>query len=970
MTAARQRESRSAVHSMHDASALHVSRGNGSNGNDDHPLRVVPRDRSAPADLTRVSLPPWRGWRGVVAYLLAGAIAIVLVAIFKLPMLAANVHVNIWWFESLGMGDVYGRIWSTQKDLFLVFFFICYVAFTAVYLATRALTYRPGPDPVARWIGSVSALTVGFLAAAIAMAIANAMAGEWQQYLLASHGQTFGLGDPVHHRDIGFYVFTLPWRQTLSNFAVGLLVLCALEIGGLAGIYTLTSPYQTAAGDIRRLIAIGSLFGAVLFGFLAWRNFYLNPYDLQQPGTVYGGGATFVHSSLWWYPIVGVVEIVTALVLLVNTVIRRAGLAWIAVLPMVVGIASSAGQGIFQKFVVAPNELAAEYAYLGWTLNSTRHAYGLDQWKVREYTPHTLTQSDVSANGETVNDTRIADTGAFTQVIQQRQENRIYYSFNTANIDRYPVNGRERQVLLAARELDYTKLPAQTWVNEHIKFTHGYGLTMSPANTVTRDGQPVLWVQNVPVQETIAGLPPVTQPRIYFGQDTESWVLVNATTPEFDSSTADQDTSYRYQGPDGVAVGSGLRRLTLSWVLEGGFPFVNKLNISSYIRPSTRIMMHRDIVDRTQTIAPWLTLDSSPYLVLRNNGSLVWMLDGLTSTDSYPYSDPTGGINYQRNSVKIVLDAYTGRPTFYAFDPGDPILRAWSSVFPGLIHPFSQMPADLKAHIKYPDDYLNWQTSAYQRYHVTDITSYYNSDNEWSVESSTIYNWIDGASETNRLEPIWTLARLFGEPHSSFFSILPFSVRGKAPMAGYIAANNNTYQVTTLDMPRGAQTMGVTQFESLFQQAPTISSTLTLLDQHGSQVVLGQGVILPVGKALLYVKPLYLRSASQQTLPQLIRVVVGTQNAVNWGYTLRDALNNLLTQGDISNVGQPGSQPTGPPATPPSTGTRYSRMSTPQLVRLATSYYQAAERTASLSEKDRDLKQVGLILQELLHRQR
>jgi uncharacterized membrane protein (UPF0182 family) len=952
-----------------------MSRRPPSNGNGNGAIRIIEGGGGGNfSDLSRIRLPFLSGWRAALGYAAAGLIAVVVVGIFNLPLLAAHVHVNIWWFESLQLGDVYGRIWNTQRNLFLVFFAITYIFETAIFVATRLLTYRPGPDQIAHWVGSALTLATGFVAALFAILVGHIMAGEWQQFLLATHSQSFGVADPIHNRDVGFYVFQFPWRETLSNLAVGLLFLGAFELAGLAFIFTVTSPYQNLRIDVRRVLSIGCLFAAVLFGVLAWRNFYLNPFYLDQTGRVYGGGATFVHASLWWYPIVGVVEIVTALVLLANVFLRRMALVWIAVLPIVVGIASSAGQGIFQKFVVAPNELNAEYTYLGWTVANTRHAYGMDQWAVKEYTPHALTPGDLASNAATVGDVRIADSGAFTQFMRQRQENRTYYSFNTANIDRYIVGGTQRQVLLAAREMDYPKLPleSQTWVNEHIKFTHGYGLTMAPANTVTPDGQPVLWIQNVPVQVTTPGLPPVTEPRIYFGQNTDSWVLVHATTPEFDSSTADRDLSYNYSGPDGVLVGSGLRRLTLSWIVEGGFPFFNKLNISSYVGPHTRILLHRDIVDRIQTIAPWLTIDSSPYLVVRRNGSLVWMLDGITSTDRYPYSDPTDGENYERNSVKIVLDAYTGRPTFYAFDASDPILRAWSAIFPGLIHPFSQMPLDLRAHIKYPDDYLNWQATAYQRYHVTDITSYYNGDNQWDVESATTYDWDAQATAQQRVDPIWTVARLFGERHDSFYSVLPFSVSGKATMAGYLAADNNTYHVTALDMPRGAQTLGITQFESLYNQAPIISSTLTLLDQHGSQVVPGQMVVLPVGKALLYVKPLYLRSQGSQTLPQLIRVVVGTQNAVNWGYTIQNALNNLLTRGDISNVNQtnpnPSPSPTPSPTTvtttPPPSG-RYSKLTDTQLISLAQYYYNLAQNTPSLSAKDRDLKQVGIILATL-----
>jgi uncharacterized membrane protein (UPF0182 family) len=753
-----------------------------------------------------------------------------------------------------------------------------------------------------------------------------------------------------------------------------MLVLGALEIAALATTYTLISPFQTERSDLRRIVAIGSLFAAALFGYLAWRNFFLNPYNLDRPGTAFGGGATFVHSALWWYPIVGVVQALAAVILLVNTVLRRIGLTAVALVPIAVAIAAGAGQGVFQRFVVAPNELSAEYRYLGYTIDFTRRAYGMDGWKAREYTPHALTPTDVSRDSATIADARIADLGAFTQVMRQRQENRTYYTFNQADIDRYALPGSLRQVLLAAREMAFWQLPgqAQTWVNQHVKFTHGYGLTMAPANTVTADGQPVLWIQNIPVQETQGGLPGVSQPRIYFGEYTDSWVVVNATTPEFDSSQADQDTTYRYAGPDGVPVGSGLKRLSIAWALEGGFPVFDKLNISGYIRPSTRIMLHRTIMDRVHTIAPWLELDSDPYLVLRKDGHLVWMIDGMTSSDHYPYSDPTEGDNYRRNSVKVVLDAYTGRTTFYAFDPGDPILRAWSAIFPGLLHPLSSMPADLRAHIKYPDSYLTWQALAFRRYHVTDITSYYNGDNQWDIESSSSYNWDDGQTETGALAPVWTTARLFGQKSDSFFSILPFSVRGKATMAGYLAADNNTYHVTALDMPRGAQTMGATQFESLYQQAPTISSTLTLLDQTGSQVVPGQLLILPVDKALLYIKPLYLRSTGEHTLPQLIRVVVGTQNAVNWGYTLQDALHNLETQGDISAIpatqpGQPGVAPSPTPGPAPSSG-KYARLSDAALIALADRYYAEAQSTPSLTEKDRDLKQVGIILRILQQR--
>ncbi len=943
---------------------------------DDELLRIITVRRGAAGGQVRPKLPDLIGTRSVLSYFLLGLVAVLLALVFRGLLLAAHVHLNIWWFEGLGLGNVYGRIWGTERNLFLIFTPLTYLLFTVIFFATRALTFRPGTDEAARSVDSLLTLGVGFFAALIAMLIGHTMASEWQQYLLATHRQSFGLGDPLHHLDIGFYVFTIPWRETLGNYAVGVLLLAGFELALLAGVYTVTSPFETMENDTRRMVAIGSLFGAVLFLYFAWRNFFLNPYELNQTGTAYGGGATFAHASLWWFPIVGVVQIVAALVLLANTGLRRITLTSVAALPVAVSIFAAAGQGIFQKFAVAPNELTAEYQYLGYTLGSTRHAYGMDRWHAREYTPRSLTSADVTSNPAAVSDARIADTGAFTQVMRQRQENRTYYGFNTADIDRYAINGKVRQVLLAGRELDYTKLPlaAQTWVNQHIKFTHGYGLTMAPANTVTRDGQPRLWIQNVPVQETTTGLPAVTEPRIYFGENTNSWILTNTSTTEFDSSTADQDTSYRYHGPDGVTVSGGLKRLTLAWLQEGGFPFFDKLNISSYVKPATRLLLRRNIYDRVQTVAPWLQIDSNPYLVLRTNGTLVWMMDGMTSTDHYPYSDPTNGVNYMRNSVKITLDAYTGRPTLYAFDQTDPILHAWSAVFPGLLHPFSEMPADLRAHIKYPDDYLNWQAAAYGRYHVTSVTSYYNGDNQWDTEQASTYDWnIDDTPQVT-LNPIWTVARLFGEKHDSFYSILPFSVHGKATMAGYLAADNNTYTVNALDMPRGAQTMGVTQFESLYNQAPAISSALTLLDQRGSQVVPGQMLILPVGKSLLYIKPLYLRSASSQTLPQLVRVVVGTQNEVNWGYGLRDALNNLLTQGDISNVSPSGAtttQPTPAPTTGrgvPPAASAYTTLSNARLIALAEQYYNAAQRTPSLSQKDQDLKQVGAILRVLMNR--
>lgn len=908
-----------------------------------------------------------------ILYLAAGALLVLFAAVFVFLLLAVNVHVNIWWFESIGLGSVYGRIWSTQKYLFLIYGILTYLFLTLIFFGTRAGTFRPGPSENGRAVDRLLTGGVGLAAMTAALLAGAAMAGEWQTYLLAHNSQSFGVLDPIHHRDLGFYIFAMPWRETLGTFAVTILVLGAFELAVLATVYTITSPYETERGDIRRIIAVGSLFASVLFGYFAWRNFYLYPNNLDQPGRAYGGGATFVHSSLWWYPVVGGVEVLAALVLLANALLRRIAPLCVALLPVVVGISAGAGQGIFQKFVVAPNELSAEYRYLGYSLNFTRRAYGMDRWAVREYTPSALSAADVAGDRAAVSEARIADTGVFTQVIRQRQENRLYYAFNTANIDRYVVGGQLRQVVVAARELQFNQLSpqAQTWVNAHIKFTHGYGLAMAPANTVGPTGQPVLWIENVPVHETIRGLPAVSQPRIYFGQSTDAWVLVHATTPEFDSSTADHDLSFSYGGPDGIPVGSGLKRLSLSWAVEGGVPFFNKLNISNYIGASTRILLHRDIVDRVQTIAPWLILDSSPYLVLRPDGTLVWMMDGITHTDHYPYSEPTGGDNYRRNSVKIVVDAYTGRTSFYAFGAPDPILRAWSSVFPGLIQPFSHMPRDLVAHIKYPDDYLNWQANAYQRYHVTDVTSYYNSDNEWDVESAQIYNWDDGQLETDVLNPIWTVTRLFGSKHDSFYSILPFSVRGKETMAGYVAADNNTYRVTALDMPRGAQTMGVTQFQSLYQQAPAISSTITLLDQHGSQVVPGQILILPVGRSLLYIQPLYLRSSGTQSLPQLNHVVVGSQNEVNWNDSVSSAVRNLLTSGDISSrnalTGAPPS--VGPSASAPrANSTSLSRLSTPQLIARATALYRAAESTPSLTAKDRDLRQLGDILVVLQRR--
>jgi uncharacterized membrane protein (UPF0182 family) len=611
--------------------------------------------------------------------------------------------------------------------------------------------------------------------------------------------------------------------------------------------------------------------------------------------------------------------------------------------------------GLIQRFGVAPSELSRETPYIKNEIQFTRQAYGLGDIQDRQFTPQdTLTADVVARNPETVLNARIWDPQlALPLTLEVNQSLRSYYNITDIAVDRYQLGDQYLQLLLAARELNPTNLPprAQNWVNLKLQYTHGYGVVAARANQATGDGDPVLTLQNIPAQ----GSPAVSQGGIYFGRHTTGYVLADSKQPELDYPLPQGEQDTHWTGHTGVALASALR--TLAFAIR--FGDINLL-ISPQLTPQTQVLFNRAVQDRVSALAPFLQFDQDPYVVVVD-GHIYWILDGYTVTDHYPYSDmspdtigPFVNVNYARNSVKVVVDAYSGATTFYQIDNRDPLANTYAAMFPGLFKPFNQMPAGLQAHIRYPRDLFNLQAEEYQLYHMTDPTIFYTKEDQWDIAKENL-GQTGGPSP---IRPFYVIMRLPGEPKEEFVTILPYTPRGKTNMIAYLAARSDQPDYGTLfdfRFPKDVLVTGPQQIEANIDQDATIKSQFTLLSTGtGSSVIRGNLLVLPIETSLLYIEPVYLEATSVQK-PQLKKVIAATGSKVVMDDTLDKALADLLGQPT------PPTTPTGPTTAPP-TGT------VAQLIADANLHYnnaQAALTRGDLGTYASEMKIVGRDLQQL-----
>ena len=759
---------------------------------------------------------------------------------------------------------------------------------------------------------------VGIGSLVVSLMISLAGSSEWMRWLQFRNAVPFGTADPILGYDIGFYVFRLPLLDLAQQVAIAVVVVALMGSAAayvLAGALNFTKRGGVSVAGKARLHL--SLLAAALFVLLAVGAYLQIPHflvDVTRPGIVPGASYTDVMARMPAARVLMVVSLVSA-----GLAAYHAFSAAVWPVPLAIGLylITSVGGSLYaagvQRFVVSPNEQAAETPYMTHNIAATRAAFNLAAVRTRNFSGDAaLTRDDIDRNADTLKNVRLWDHQQLLETFGQIQELRTYYDFASVDNDRYTINGELRQVMLSARELNSESLPNRTWINEHLTFTHGYGVTLGPVNEVTAEGLPILFVKDIPPQSSVPADLDVKEPSIYFGELTKNYVLVNTNAKEFHYSTAEgeQNVETVYRGADGVRIGGLARRLLFSV----GFQSLQIL-FSNDITSESRVLYHRNITDRVTTIAPFLRYDEDPYLVVSSDGRLYWIRDAYTTTAQYPYSAPSaGGINYIRNSVKVIIDAYNGTTEFYVSDPRDPMAQTLARAYPGLLRPLDTMRADLRQHLRYPETIFAIQAAMFSTYHMTNPVVFYNKEDQWEIPA------VDIEGNPQLMQPYYTIMRVPGEAHAEFIQMLPFTPARKDNLAAWMAARSDPErygQLEVFEFPRQTIVYGPRQIIARINQDQVISPQITLWNQQGSQVIQGTLLVIPVGEALLYVRPLYLR-ASGGRIPALNRVIVAYKDQIVMEPTLEAALDRIFVRGGAGarHPGMPTSTSAAPPTAP------------------------------------------------------
>jgi uncharacterized membrane protein (UPF0182 family) len=742
---------------------------------------------------------------------------------------------------------------------------------------------RGAVDPFAGWILLILSVIVAFNVGA-------AMAGNWEVFRLAMAGKTFGAPDPQFGLDIGFFVFNLPALRILSDWLFGVLVLTLL-LTLVAHLYEGgIRPAERFQGfDPHVKAHVSVLLGLIVASraFDYWLSIY--ELDFSPRGQVLGASFTDVNAQIPAYWILMVIAVGVGILLMLN--LRFKG--WkLPLIGLSVWIGASILVGVIypeviQGLQVAPNELAFEKPFIQRNITATRDAFDLESVVATGFpAAFDLTAADIAEATSTVKNIRLFDPNVVVDSYKQLQEIRFYYDFQDVDIDRYVVDGVRRQMLISAREMNVTQLTAtaKTWINRHLVYTHGYGVVASPVNEVSREGLPLFFIKDLPPKSSVDLT--VTVPGIYFGEETSDYAIVDTTQKEFDYPVGGENATTAYKGGNGIPVGSLADRLAFA-IVKGDVEIL----FSSAITPTSKMLNRRVITERVAALAPWLSLDADPYPVIVD-GRIVWVLDGFTTSNHYPYSqrDPQSGVNYIRNSVKITIDAYNGKTTFYAFDEKDPVLAAYRSVYPTLFADANTMPPQIVAHLRYPEDLFRLQAEIYKTYHMLDPQVFYNKEDQWAIP---------GETTDNPMVPFYVLMQLPGQDHEDFLLMQPFTPRSKDNMIGWMAAKSDpgSYgQRIVYNFPKQRLVMGPQQIRARLNQEPDISKELTLLNQQGSKVIFGNLLVIPIRDSIVYVEPLYLQ-ASQSPMPELKRVIVAYSDRIAMDVDLGSALAKVFGPG-------------------------------------------------------------------------
>ncbi len=837
----------------------------------------------------------------------------------------------------------------------------------------------PDLTPLAAW-------AIGGFALLLALGIGGAISGAWDTLLLWVNRVPFSatevVTDPVFGRDIGFFLFELPFFRLVQALLNGLL-LAALAVAGARYIIAATRGGEVFVTRVRVHLAViaGLYLLSVAFGY------QLDKYELvySQAGVATGVSYTDANARFMAYDVLTFLSGIAG-ALLIGAAFTR----WVWPLGLVAGVwfAASLVLGTLypefvQRFSVDPNTYAQEERYIGNNIAMTRLAYGLNAWEARDYSGNQpLTEAAIRAESDTFTNARLWDYRPLESTLDQLQVVRQYYDFVDVDTDRYMVDDTLRQVMLSGRELAIEKnTEASSWVNARIIYTHGIGLAMVPVNEVTREGQPKLWVRDLPPISS-DGAPEISQPRIYFGELDDHYVVVRARQSEFDyprgSGEGSIDETTSWTGTTGVPMDSTLNRLLFALRFKD-----LDLLISDQLLAESQLLFHRTLSARLSRIAPFLLYDKDPYLVIDDAGNLVYVQDAYTFSNQFPNASgfSTGdlgsgsglagvNLNYIRNSVKITMNAYDGSLTFYVADPSDPMVRAWQGIFPTLFRPMADVPAEIIGHVRVPEEMFNVQTRMYGQYHVTQPLTFFNNTDRWTVPET----------QTNEQslpsEAYYVVMRMPGEPTAEFLLLQPMIARSRPNMIAWVAARNdapNYGTVRAYQFPSDTTIFGPAQIEARIDQDPIISAQVTLWNTSGSRVIRGNLIVVPVGDALLYLQPVYLQSTSS-AFPEFQKIVVASPTTVVWGDSLGEALTALLVaQGAMEPGTTPGPGPTATPApnaTPGPTLAPDGDLPTDVegLIAYASTHYelaQAALTRGDLAAYEVEMDKVGVALQRL-----
>ncbi|HHY34013.1 MAG TPA: UPF0182 family protein [Firmicutes bacterium] len=867
----------------------------------------------------------------------------------------ATFYTDILWFREVGYLSVFMRMLQARWVLALVggfvFFLVALVNLAAIFWGREELTVIGGvvmpiqlPPTVRRWFYLVAVIP-GFFGGL-------ALFGQWHVVLAYLNATPFGIADPFFGQDVSFYVFKLPFIQMVqqSLWAAGLL---SLILSGL--IYYVLGDLRVSGRRLvasRRALVHLSVVAAGLFVLKAY-GYQISTWNLMYSprGVAFGASYTDIHAQVPAYRILMGYSIVAAGISLLSIALRS--LRWtgyaaavLVVLSIAVGWAYPA---FMQQFTVSPNEIAYEIPFIEKNIAYTRQAFNLDQIEEVEYPAlDTLSWETLDRNASTVENLRLWDYRVLGQTYRQIQEIRMYYRFHDVDVDRYTVNGQYRQVFLSPREIDISLLPpdALTWVNLHLKYTHGYGLVMSPASGVEAGGMPSLYVKDVP-PKTPPDLP-INRPEVYFGELTNHYVILKTKEPEFDYPRMGEEAvaATFYEGNAGIKLDNFLKRLAFTLRFRD-----YQIMVSGALTPDSVMVFRRNVIERVQAIAPFFMYDRDPYMVLAG-GKLYWVIDAYTVSANYPYSQPDAetGVNYVRNSVKAVVDAYDGKVTFYRFDETDPIISTYQKIFPGLLKPREEMPAELLAHIRYPQDLFEIQSRMLVTYHMTDPRVYYNKEDYWEIPQEMY-----GGRKTQPVEPYYVVIKLPAAETGEYILMRPFTPRGKPNMTAWLCARcdpEHYGKMLLFRSPKDKLVPGPMQVESIFAQDPAISQAMTLWGQVGSQVIRGNLLAIPIDMSILYVEPLYIQAENVQ-IPELKRVLVYHAGRVVMGVSVRDAFEQLLGTGQA------------PPVTP---GVPTEPGNIASLVERANALYREAQeklRQGDWAGYGRAIEELGRVLEDM-----